>query len=102
MDSSHILAMVYFARFYLHFLFTERYTLFYFPQDVLHMGIADCLEVRKSWERRPQKERAEIFAAAAELMSNKYRYDLLATTMLGQVGFQLEDCSGVPEYKFPW
>ena len=50
------------------------------------MAINNCLEVRKSWERRPQKERAEIFAEAAELMSKKYRYDLLATTMLGQVG----------------
>ena len=49
------------------------------------MAINDCLEVRKSWEQRPQKERAEIFSNAAELMSNKYRYDLLATTMLGQV-----------------
>lgn len=56
----------------------------YATQEVIHMAINNCLEVRKSWERRPQKERAEIFAEAAELMSKKYRYDLLATTMLGQ------------------
>lgn len=34
---------------------------------------------------------AAVFMKAADLMSTKYRYDLLATTMLGQVrGFR--DC----------
>lgn len=54
-------------------------------QEIIEKGIASCLKARKSWERTPLEKRAEVFYNAAELMRNKYRYDLLATTMLGQV-----------------
>lgn len=48
-------------------------------------GIENCLAARRDWERTPLEKRAEVFWRAAELMKEKYRYDLLATTMLGQV-----------------
>ena len=43
------------------------------------------MAARKDWEKTPLEQRAEVFHKAAELMSTKYRYQLLATTMLGQV-----------------
>jgi 1-pyrroline-5-carboxylate dehydrogenase len=39
-----------------------------------------------AWERKPLEERADIFLKAADLISGKYRMDLMAATMLGQVG----------------
>lgn len=43
------------------------------------------MSVREQWERRPLRERAEILLRAADLAATKYRMDLNATTMLGQV-----------------
>ncbi|KAH3690702.1 delta-1-pyrroline-5-carboxylate dehydrogenase, mitochondrial-like [Dreissena polymorpha] len=57
---------------------------YYAPKPVIQKAIDSCLSGRKAWERTPLAKRAEIFLRAADLMSNKYRYDLLATTMLGQ------------------
>ncbi|XP_060573762.1 delta-1-pyrroline-5-carboxylate dehydrogenase, mitochondrial-like [Ruditapes philippinarum] len=59
-------------------------TFSYATKDIVNKGIANSLAARKAWERTPLEKRAEIFARAAELMATKYRYDLLATTMLGQ------------------
>ncbi len=47
-------------------------------------AISTCLEARASWSRLPFDARADIFLRAADLISNRYRYDLLAATMLGQ------------------
>jgi len=38
----------------------------------------------RAWESTPLEQRAEIFVRAAELIRGKYRYDVLASTMLGQ------------------
>lgn len=39
---------------------------------------------KKQWVETPFADRAAIFLRAAELISTKYRYDILAATMLGQ------------------
>ncbi|CAD0099657.1 unnamed protein product, partial [Aureobasidium mustum] len=47
-------------------------------------AIASALEAKKSWEKTPFVDRAAIFLKAAELVAGKYRYELVAATMLGQ------------------
>jgi 1-pyrroline-5-carboxylate dehydrogenase len=47
-------------------------------------AIAASVEARKQWESLPWVERAAVNARIAELISRKYRYRLLAATMLGQ------------------
>nr|CDS27592.1 1 pyrroline 5 carboxylate dehydrogenase [Hymenolepis microstoma] len=57
-----------------------------------HMGseaqiaesIDSCLKTRAYWSRTSFEKRADIFLKAADLICGKYRYDLLASTMLGQ------------------
>jgi len=46
----------------------------------------------RAWESTPLEQRAEIFVRAVELLRGKYRYDILASTMLGQAktAFQAE------------
>ncbi|KAK6199288.1 delta-1-pyrroline-5-carboxylate dehydrogenase [Scheffersomyces amazonensis] len=39
---------------------------------------------KASWSAMPWTDRAAIFLKAADLISTKYRYDMLAATMLGQ------------------
>ena len=43
--------------------------------------------VRREWEARPLQERGEVILRAADLITGKYRMDLMAATMLGQVGY---------------
>lgn len=47
-------------------------------------AIKASLEAKKEWESVPWSDRASIFLKVAELISGKYRYDMLAATMLGQ------------------
>lgn len=47
-------------------------------------AIESALEARKSWQKTPFVDRAAIFLKAAELVAGKYRYELVAATMLGQ------------------
>ncbi|KAH0439631.1 1-pyrroline-5-carboxylate dehydrogenase [Colletotrichum camelliae] len=47
-------------------------------------AIDSALEAKKSWENTPFVDRAAIFLKAAELAVTKYRYELIAATMLGQ------------------
>lgn len=54
-------------------------------QELIEKAINNGLSVRKEWERRPLKERADILLKAADLAAGKYRMDLNAATMLGQV-----------------
>jgi 1-pyrroline-5-carboxylate dehydrogenase len=42
------------------------------------------LNARESWQELTLEDRAAIFLRAAELVSTKYRYQLIAATMLGQ------------------
>jgi len=46
-------------------------------------AIAAALGARAGWSRTPWWDRAAILLRAAELVSGKYRNELLATTMLG-------------------
>lgn len=43
-----------------------------------------ALQAKQSWQDTPFTQRAAIFLRAAELVSGKYRNELLAATMLGQ------------------
>jgi 1-pyrroline-5-carboxylate dehydrogenase len=47
-------------------------------------AIDAALQTKKLWEQTPFVDRAAIFLKAAELVATKYRYDLIAATMLGQ------------------
>ncbi|KAG9561889.1 delta-1-pyrroline-5-carboxylate dehydrogenase 1, partial [Aureobasidium melanogenum] len=47
-------------------------------------AITSALKAKKSWQKTPFVDRAAIFLKAAELVSGKYRYELVAATMLGQ------------------
>ncbi|KAJ5249194.1 Aldehyde/histidinol dehydrogenase [Penicillium chermesinum] len=53
-------------------------------QEQTQVAIESALEVKKGWEETPFVDRAAIFLKAAELATGKYRYDLIAATMLGQ------------------
>lgn len=47
-------------------------------------AIKGALEAKNRWETLPFADRAAIFLKAADLLSTKYRYDVLAATILGQ------------------
>jgi 1-pyrroline-5-carboxylate dehydrogenase len=53
------------------------------PEDV-KQAISAALEAKQSWESLPFSDRASIFLKAADLISTKYRYDIMAATMVGQ------------------
>ncbi|KAK6462534.1 Aldehyde/histidinol dehydrogenase [Scheffersomyces coipomensis] len=52
-------------------------------EDVLS-AIEAAKSAKAKWASMPWTDRAAIFLKAADLISTKYRYDLLAATMLGQ------------------
>ncbi|XP_078614948.1 delta-1-pyrroline-5-carboxylate dehydrogenase, mitochondrial-like isoform X1 [Branchiostoma floridae x Branchiostoma japonicum] len=56
----------------------------YASADHIRLAIDRALAIRAGWEKRPMAERADIFLEAARLLSEKYRYKMLAATMLGQ------------------
>ncbi|KAH7398659.1 Aldehyde/histidinol dehydrogenase [Phaeosphaeria sp. MPI-PUGE-AT-0046c] len=53
-------------------------------KEQISSAIDSALKAKKSWENTPFVDRAAIFLKAAELVSGKYRYELIAATMLGQ------------------
>ncbi|KAG7089848.1 hypothetical protein E1B28_011492 [Marasmius oreades] len=53
------------------------------PQTVAS-AIDGALAAKEEWQSLPWNDRAAIFLKAAELVSGKYRYKLMAATMLGQ------------------
>lgn len=53
------------------------------PKDV-KKAIESALAAKESWASLPFADRAAVFLKAADLISTKYRYDIMATTMLGQ------------------
>ncbi|KAK0703750.1 Aldehyde/histidinol dehydrogenase [Lasiosphaeria miniovina] len=53
------------------------------PQHVT-TAIEAALVAKSEWESLPFADRAAVFLKAADLVSSKYRYDLMAATMLGQ------------------
>ncbi|KAI2616493.1 delta-1-pyrroline-5-carboxylate dehydrogenase 1 [Hypoxylon sp. NC1633] len=53
------------------------------PSDV-NAAIEAALAAKPAWESLPFADRAAVFLKAADLISTKYRYEIMATTMLGQ------------------
>jgi 1-pyrroline-5-carboxylate dehydrogenase len=47
-------------------------------------AIDGALAAKYEWESMPWNDRAAIFLKAADLVSGKYRYKLMAATILGQ------------------
>ncbi|KZF21337.1 delta-1-pyrroline-5-carboxylate dehydrogenase 1 [Xylona heveae TC161] len=47
-------------------------------------AIEAALKAKPTWENLPLEQRASVFHRAAELVSTKYRADLVAASMLGQ------------------
>lgn len=50
----------------------------------MSQAITAALDAKPSWESLPFADRASIFLKAADLISTKYRYEIMAATMLGQ------------------
>ncbi|KAK4250807.1 Aldehyde/histidinol dehydrogenase [Corynascus novoguineensis] len=53
------------------------------PEHV-RAAIDSALAAKADWESLPFADRAAVFLKAADLISTKYRYDIMAATMLGQ------------------
>jgi 1-pyrroline-5-carboxylate dehydrogenase len=53
------------------------------PEQV-NNAIEEALAAKAAWEALPFADRAAVFLKAADLISTKYRYEIMATTMLGQ------------------
>lgn len=47
-------------------------------------AIEAALKAKQPWQDTPFVDRAAIFLRAAELISKKYRFEIMAATMLGQ------------------
>ncbi|XP_031556845.1 delta-1-pyrroline-5-carboxylate dehydrogenase, mitochondrial-like [Actinia tenebrosa] len=52
--------------------------------ELIKETIKRAMAARKAWERTPFDERAAIFERFLDLLCGKYRYEFLATTMVGQ------------------
>ena len=52
--------------------------------EVIDSAIQGALKGKTAWEEMPWADRASIFLKAADLLAGKYRYDMMAATMLGQ------------------
>jgi 1-pyrroline-5-carboxylate dehydrogenase len=53
-------------------------------EEDVSRAISAALAAKPAWETLPFADRAAIFLRAADLISQKYRYELMAATMLGQ------------------
>ena len=53
-------------------------------QATVASAIDGALAAKAEWESMPWNDRAAIYLKAADLVSGKYRYKLMAATMLGQ------------------
>ena len=52
--------------------------------EIVEGAIKDALAAKEAWEELPWADRAAIFLKAADLVAGKYRYEIMAATMLGQ------------------
>ena len=50
----------------------------------VNRAIEAALAAKPAWETLPFADRAAIFLKAADLIGGKYRYEVMAATMLGQ------------------
>ncbi|KAK9469975.1 Aldehyde/histidinol dehydrogenase [Dipodascopsis tothii] len=53
-------------------------------KEHVKQAIAAAAAAKDAWETTPLAARSAVFLRAAELIAGKYRYELLAATMLGQ------------------
>ncbi|KAJ9642798.1 hypothetical protein H2204_002446 [Knufia peltigerae] len=53
-------------------------------EEDISSAIEAALKAKQAWQDTPFTDRAAIFLRAAELVSKKYRFELMAATMLGQ------------------
>jgi 1-pyrroline-5-carboxylate dehydrogenase len=53
-------------------------------EKILKEAIEVSMNAKSRWEALPFEDRAAIFLSTADLMANKYRYEILASTILGQ------------------
>ncbi|PGH17449.1 1-pyrroline-5-carboxylate dehydrogenase [Polytolypa hystricis UAMH7299] len=53
-------------------------------EEDVSRAIGAALKAKPQWESLPFADRAAVFLKAADLVSGKYRYDIMAATMLGQ------------------
>ena len=63
----------------------SNWTLFNEKKTLISKAIDVSQEYREQWERVPLNDKIKCFLNAADLVSDKYRYDLNATTMLGNI-----------------
>lgn len=52
--------------------------------DLLSQAISSSVSYQQTWSNIPWSDKAAIFLKAADLVAGKYRYQLMAATMLGQ------------------
>ena len=52
--------------------------------EMVEDAINGALAAKPAWEEMAWADRAAIFLKAADLIAGKYRYELMAATMLGQ------------------
>lgn len=52
--------------------------------DHVHQAIDSCLRAKEDWEKTSWEKRAAVFLKAAELITDKYRAEVNASTMIGQ------------------
>lgn len=53
-------------------------------EEQVDAAIASAIAAKKEWADMSFYDRAAIFLRAADLVSDKYRYEIMAATMLGQ------------------
>lgn len=52
--------------------------------EIVKNAIESSLRAKSQWEEMPWADRAAIFLKAADLIAGKYRFEIMAATMLGQ------------------
>ena len=52
--------------------------------ETVQAAIDGALKAKPEWEDMPWADRAAIFLKAADLIAGKYRFEVMADTMLGQ------------------
>ncbi|KAJ5071685.1 delta-1-pyrroline-5-carboxylate dehydrogenase 1 isoform a-related [Anaeramoeba ignava] len=53
-------------------------------ENLIQKAVDGAMKAKKHWEELPFETRAGIFLKAADLMVGKYRYEMMASTILGQ------------------
>ncbi|PWA13843.1 hypothetical protein CCH79_00019172 [Gambusia affinis] len=76
----------------------------YADKELIDKAIQASLAARREWDLKPVQDRAQILFKAADVISGPKRAEILAKTMIGQVGdpWRSGDPSGVPvTYDLP-